>query len=364
MVTTYDFGNLSIAEIIDDAYERCGINPSVLETQHVVSARRSLNLLYSDWVNKGCNLWTITQNMLSLVPGQAAYQLPYNTVDVAGNEMIVTNATRVLAGTAFSSAGGNANNCFDGDATTACTQTAPNGYISYDYGAGIAQPINYVGIETYANNNYTIVIEYSLDDVTWFTSTSIPIQAYVATTISWFVLPSPISARAFRIRESGGSTFNIAEIYFDVPQAGSHMISRISREQYIAISNKTVQSTIGSFIVDRTLQAQQLTLFGSPNVYQQAPTMFLYPCPDTTWQFIVYNMVQYIQDVNDLRSDGYVPQRWLEASISGLASKLALKFASDKYMMLKVDAEESYRVAAVEDKERVPLRIEPWDYQT
>lgn len=362
--TTYNFGNITFAQIIDDAFERCGLNPSMLETQHIVSARRSLNLLYSDWVNKGCNLWTVVQNMFSLVPGQAAYQMPYNMVDVAGNEMIVTNATRVLGGTAYSSAGGNANNCFDGLTSTACTQTTPNGYISYDYGIGNNQPINYVGIQTNINTNYTLTIEYTLDGSTWLTALSIPLQAYVVGAVSWFVIPSPIAAQTFRIRETGGATLNINEIYFNVPQYGSRRISRISREEYIAISNKTVQAATGSFIIDRTIQAQQLTLFGNPNTYQSTGTIFLYPCPDSTWQFIVYNMVQYIKDVNDLHGTNFVPQRWLEPSIAGLASKLALKFAADKYLMLKDEAEQAYRVAAVEDKERVPLRIEPWDYLT
>jgi len=327
MATTYNFGNLTIAEIIDDAYERCGINPSVLETQHVVSARRSLNLMYSDWVNKGCNLWTIVQNMFSIIPGQVGYQLPYNTVDIAGNEITLTNATRILGGTAFSSAGGNANNCFDASGSTGCTQTAPNGYISYDFGAGNGQPINYVGIATNSNSNYTISIEYSLDGTNWFPSISIPMQAYVVATTSWFVIPAPVSAQAFRIRETNGATLNINEIYFNVPQAGSRLISRISREEYIAITNKMVQGATGSFVVDRTIQSPQLTLFGingAANVYNPAPTLFLYQCPNNQWQYVVYNMVQYIKDVSDLRDDGYVPQRWLEASIAGLASKLAL----------------------------------------
>lgn len=367
MKTTYDFSNLTIGDMIIEAYERCGIAGAVLTGQQVESAKRSLNLLYSDWVNMGCNLWTVQQNMFSIVPGQAGYQLPYNTVDIAGNEMTVTNASRILGGVPYSSAGGNASNCFNGDLSSGCTQTSANGYISYDYGINNEYPITYVGIQTNINNNYTLIIEYSYDYVNWYRSLSIPLQAYVYGTISWFVLPSPISARGFRIRETGGATLDINEIYFEVPLPGSRMISRISREEYISITNKLNPGDTGSFMVDRTIQASQLTLFGSggkPDTYMQAPTVYLYPCPDNTYSFIVYNMVQYIKDVNDLKNSDYVPQRWLEASIAGLAAKISLKFVTDKFELLQNQADKAYQVAAGEDKERVPLRIEPWSYFT
>ena len=46
------------------------------------TARRSLNLLFADWANRGINLWTIEQGSIPLVQGQITYDLPVDTVDL------------------------------------------------------------------------------------------------------------------------------------------------------------------------------------------------------------------------------------------------------------------------------------------
>ena len=46
------------------------------------TARRSLNLLFADWANRGINMWTFEQGSISLVPGTATYNLPADTVDL------------------------------------------------------------------------------------------------------------------------------------------------------------------------------------------------------------------------------------------------------------------------------------------
>ncbi len=51
--------NLDMAEITEEAFERCGLE---LRTGYdSVTARRSLNLLFADWANRGLNLWTVEQ---------------------------------------------------------------------------------------------------------------------------------------------------------------------------------------------------------------------------------------------------------------------------------------------------------------
>jgi hypothetical protein len=46
------------------------------------TARRSLNLLFADWANRGLNMWTFEQGTIALVPGTATYNLPADTVDL------------------------------------------------------------------------------------------------------------------------------------------------------------------------------------------------------------------------------------------------------------------------------------------
>ena len=49
--------DLSIDEIAEEAYERCGLQ--VRSGYDLQTARRSLNLLLAEWANRGLNLWTI-----------------------------------------------------------------------------------------------------------------------------------------------------------------------------------------------------------------------------------------------------------------------------------------------------------------
>jgi len=63
--------NLDAADIIEEAYERCGLE--VRTGYDARTARRSLNLMFSDWANRGVNLWTVRQGTLTLVPGTATY---------------------------------------------------------------------------------------------------------------------------------------------------------------------------------------------------------------------------------------------------------------------------------------------------
>jgi hypothetical protein len=72
--------NLDLSEIVEEAFERCG---SELRSGYdLKTARRSLNLLFADWANRGINLWTVEQGQISLVQGQNTYDLPVDTVDL------------------------------------------------------------------------------------------------------------------------------------------------------------------------------------------------------------------------------------------------------------------------------------------
>lgn len=72
--------NLDLSELIEEAFERCGAE---LRTGYDMrTARRSLNLLFADWANRGVNLWTVDSGTISLVAGTATYNLPNDTVDL------------------------------------------------------------------------------------------------------------------------------------------------------------------------------------------------------------------------------------------------------------------------------------------
>lgn len=71
--------SLDLTEIVEEAYERAG---SELRSGYDLrTARRSLNLLFIDWANRGLNMWTFAEDTIDLVSGTATYTLPTDTID-------------------------------------------------------------------------------------------------------------------------------------------------------------------------------------------------------------------------------------------------------------------------------------------
>jgi hypothetical protein len=63
--------DLDVAEIIEEAFERCGLE--VRTGYDTKTARRSMNLMFADWANRGLNLWTVKQGTQALTAGTATY---------------------------------------------------------------------------------------------------------------------------------------------------------------------------------------------------------------------------------------------------------------------------------------------------
>ena len=72
--------NLTIDDVISEAYERIGIQSN--SGHYLKSARRSLNILFSEWGNRGVHLWKVELNEVSLVAGTPTYSVPSNVSDV------------------------------------------------------------------------------------------------------------------------------------------------------------------------------------------------------------------------------------------------------------------------------------------
>lgn len=82
--------NLNIDEIVEEAFERCGMR--VTTGYQLSSARRSLNLMFLDWANRGLNLWTIERFTTTLTSGTEYVDLPVNTVNVM--EAVIRDITQ------------------------------------------------------------------------------------------------------------------------------------------------------------------------------------------------------------------------------------------------------------------------------
>jgi hypothetical protein len=84
--------NPTVNEIFEEAFERCGLE---MRTGYDFrTARRSLNLLLTEWANRGINLWTIESATIPLVQGQITYDLPIDTVDLL-EHVIRTNPGQI-----------------------------------------------------------------------------------------------------------------------------------------------------------------------------------------------------------------------------------------------------------------------------
>jgi hypothetical protein len=72
--------NLDVGELIEEAYERCGLE--VRTGYDARTARRSLNLMFAEWANRGLNLWTVAQATITVTQGTAAYTVGADHADI------------------------------------------------------------------------------------------------------------------------------------------------------------------------------------------------------------------------------------------------------------------------------------------
>ena len=72
--------DLDVAELVEEAYERCG--HEIKTGYDAKTARRSLNLMFADWANRGINLWTVQLGTQTLTAGTTGYTLTSDVVDL------------------------------------------------------------------------------------------------------------------------------------------------------------------------------------------------------------------------------------------------------------------------------------------
>lgn len=341
MATSNSFSfSPTLDDIITDAYERCGIDPSDISSQYFTSALYSLNAVIIEFTNMQLNLWEVDPSILSLTAGVRTYQLPAGTVDVL--EAYRRSFDRVLGGTPASSAGGTAANAFDDDLETSCIQTSANGNISYDYGASNPTVITMVGYIATSTATLTLTYEASNDHTNWATLVSNSSQSYPAGIPVWNIVSAPGSYRYYRVRASGGGTLSCVELYF-ANNEKDYPLGRLSRQDYDGITNKSTSGIPVSFYIDRAIN----------------PLMNVYLTPDSQFTMIKYNRIRQLNTVSGASQTLDSPFRFIEAMTATLAAKLAVKRAPDRLVMLKGEASASITAAQTEDRERVKASFLP-----
>jgi hypothetical protein len=292
--------NLDLSEIVEEAFERAG---SELRTGYdLKTARRSLNLLFADWANRGINMWTFEQGTINLVQGQNTYPLPNDTVDLL-EHVIRTGA---------------------GNVATQADLT-----------------ITRISISTYAT------LPNKLQQAR-------PIQIWVQR-YNGQITPTGLSISGGTL--SSNNTTVTLDSTVGLPATG---FIKVDSEiiGYGAISGNTLTGC--SRGQDNTAAASHTN--GTAVYWAQVPAVTVWPTPDGSQSYqLVYWRLRRTQDAGGGVNVADVPFRFLPCLVAGLSYYLAMKLpnAADRVMTLKAQYDEAWQLAADEDREKAAVRFVP-----
>ncbi|KEZ78309.1 hypothetical protein [Salinisphaera hydrothermalis] len=71
-----------LADMIDEAFERAGIDPADVTLRHINAARRSMNFMFSDWQTHGVSEWAVEKTVRPVTPGMTSFDLPDGGIDI------------------------------------------------------------------------------------------------------------------------------------------------------------------------------------------------------------------------------------------------------------------------------------------
>ena len=296
--------NLSIDEIIEDAYERIGMQG--VSGYQLKTAKRSLNILFSEWGNRGLQFWEVKNQNVTLVDGQAVYTFFRSPSDGLSNGITTTlsagiNASVTTIGVAS----------VTGMPTTGGTITINSEQISY---TGISS-LNLTGC-TRGINGSTAATHTSGDTVTQFPNGMTDIQE---------------------------ANFRDSSTNIDTP------MTKLSRSQYQGFSNKTDKGLPTQYWVQRFIDKVTMTLYLTPGSSQAG-------------DFINFYYTKRIDDVGAYTNATDVPYRFIPCMIAGLSYYLAVKYAPQRVQELKLLYEDELARALAEDGSPVSTFISPKVY--
>jgi len=335
---------VTVQTLIDHGARRCGKLAEELTSEQVLSARESLFFLLSDLINIGIQYWAIDKKVYGFTADKATYLLPLGGNDVLNALYRWMNRPQ---GAYTSSAGGTVANLYDENVQTICTQNAANGNISVNYGPSNPIFIGSIGFLPAATGTWSIIYEYSLDNVTWSTLVDLGTIAVTNNEWVWTDIENGQTVPYYRIRAYGGTTLSLREWYLGNNSTEITM-SRLNRDDYTNLPNKNFTANQPfQFWFDRTI----------PN-----PTIYLWPTPSNAFvQMTVWYSTQ-IMDVGALTDELQIPQRWYEAVVFMLAHRMSLELpqvAMDRVGYLEKMAEKYLYEAEQEERDKSPIYFAP-----
>ena len=126
-----------------------------------------------------------------------------------------------------------------------------------------------------------------------------------------------------------------------------YSLSRLSRDDYITIPNKTTDGRPNQFFLDR----------------QVTPSLKLWPVPDNSTDVVYYNALTRMDDADTYINNMDMPFRFYPCLAAGLAYYIAVKRAPQRVQLLKAMYEEEFERAMTEDRDRASFNVVPqYDY--
>ena len=223
--------NLGIDEIIEDAYERIGMQGTA--GHQLKTARRSLNILFSEWGNRGLQFWEVKNQNIALVDGQAVYTFYRSPSDGTSSGISTTLSAGINASVATIGVAS-----VTGMPTTGGVITIGTEQISY---TGISS-LNLTGC-TRGINGSTAATHSTSDAVLQF-----PVGM------------TDIQEADYRVKSTS----------VDTP------MTKISRSQYQGFSNKTDKGLPTQYWVQRFIDKVTMTLYLTPGSTQAGDFIHYY----------------------------------------------------------------------------------------
>ena len=296
--------NLGIDEIIEDAYERIGMQG--VSGYQLKTAKRSLNILFSEWGNRGLHFWEVKNQSVSLVDGQAVYTFFRSPSDGTSDGISTTLSAGINSSVATIGVAS-----VTGMPTTGGLIIIGTEQITY---SGISS-LNLTGCVRGVNGS-TAATHTTGDAVLQFPNGMTDIQEL---------------------------NFRKASTNVDTP------MTKISRSQYQGFSNKTDKGLPTQYWVQRFIDKVTVTLYLTPGTSQAG-------------DFINFYYTKRIDDVGAYTNASDVPYRFVPCMIAGLSYYLAVKYAPQRVQELKLLYEDELLRAEDEDGSSNSTYISPKIY--
>ena len=122
-----------------------------------------------------------------------------------------------------------------------------------------------------------------------------------------------------------------------------YALSRVSRDTFISIPNKTTQGRPSQFFLDR----------------QNTPNLKIWPVPENSTDVIYYDGLTRMDDADSQVNTMDMPFRFYPCLAAGLAYYISMKRAPDRIQLLKAVYEEEFERAMTEDRDRSSFNVVP-----